>query len=173
MNKTFFVDVKLIKGWVVKMNFNELVVEDCRGGEYHFKELRKLHRLCMEDKVIGTLLKWDDDVQLVRLQKHYHENGNTLKFVKLNDKVIATFNFHPKKFEDEGVSINFLEQLYISPDYQSMGLGSYLLETYGSNVETRLSVLKGDLASISFYEWQGFKNYKTDEYQSYFVKMPV
>lgn len=151
------------------MDFNKIIFKECDSSDYDFQLLRTIHRLCMEDTVKNSIGLWDDDFQHTRLKSHYEANGNTLKFIKYQDEIIGTINVHTQQFES--LNTYYIQQLYLKPNYQRTGLGTYLLDYFSTGKHVRLSVLKDDSKAISFYERNGFRPYDQDQYQLYLEKM--
>lgn len=150
------------------MDFNKISFRQCNSSEDDFQLLRQIHRLCMEDNVRLAIGLWDDQFQHTRLQSHYKENGNTLQFIEYENDIIGTVNMHEKHFD--GLTTHYIQQLYLKPQYQRTGLGSYLLNYFSNEKHMRLSVLKNDVKAIRFYEKNGFIPYEQDQYQLYLEK---
>lgn len=152
----------------MQIDFKEINFRQCDSSEQDFQLLREIHRLCMEDNVRLAIGLWDDNFQRTRLQSHYKENGDTLQFIKYDNETIGTINVHIKDFDS--FNTHYIQQLYLKPEYQRTGLGSYLLNYFSNNKHMRLSVLKNDLKAIRFYEKNGFTPYEQDQYQLYLEK---
>lgn len=146
----------------------------CNKSVTDFALLQGIHRTCMQKNVIDSLGEWNEEIQRARLAKHFSEHGGTLRFLFYNDQLLGTINFYPKNFleknETEQTEACFLEQLYIMPNFQKMGIGSYLLSKFLVFPEVRLSVLKNSLHTHKFYLNSGYQKYSEDEYQAYFKK---
>lgn len=153
----------------MKIDFKEINFIECDNSDNNFQLLRDIHKLCMEESVRNAIGLWDDEFQHIRLQYHYKENGNTLKFIEYQNEIIGTINVHTKNFES--FKTDYIQQLYLKPEYQRTGLGTYLLNYFSTNKHVRLSVLKNDVKAIRFYERNGFVSYDQDQYQLYLEKV--
>lgn len=152
-----------------KLDFDSLRVRGCDGTEEDFLRLRKIHRTCMEEKIKATLGEWDDEFQMNRLRRHFEAFGSTLRFVVKDGEEIATINTHPKDFGPEGEK-PFVEQLYVLPELQGKGIGTWLLERFAGEAGMRLSVLREDKNVQKFYEKLGFDPVGEDQWQIHFAK---
>lgn len=153
----------------MKIDFEKINFIECDSSDNNFQLLRSIHRLCMEPSVTNAIGLWDDDFQHTRLKSHYEDNGNTLKFIEYGNEIVGTINVHTKNFES--FTTYYIQQLYLKPQYQGTGLGTYLLNYFSNNKHIRLSVLKNDVKAIRFYERNGFRPYDEDQYQLYLEKM--
>lgn len=152
----------------MQIDFQSINFVQCDSSDNDFQLLRSIHKLCMEDNVRNAIGVWDDSFQHKRLKSHYVENGDTLKFISYENEIIGTINVHTKNFGS--FETNYIQQLYLKPNYQGTGLGSYLLQCFSKNKHVRLSVLKNDTKAIRFYEKNGFTAYDEDQYQLYLEK---
>lgn len=132
--------------------------------------LRSIHKAVMYSPIILTLGKWDSDFQEQRLKKHFEEAYKTLEFIYYEGTIIGTVNARKKEFDDG--EYGFIEQLYILDKYQGKGLGSHILKNKLMNEEIRLSVLRNDDSANAFYVKNNFEQYKEDEYQKYYKRVP-
>lgn len=130
-----------------------------------FLLLKKIHKIVMKDAVINSVGHWDDYFQEKRLKTIFEENWNTLYFLSYERELIGTINL---RYEDDHL---FVEQFYLLQSYQKKGIGSYLLKTYGNNMEIRLSVLKNDIGANEFYNKNGFIKFEEDQYQNHLRKL--
>lgn len=153
------------------IDFKRIKFIDCDSSDNDFQLLRTIHKLCMEENVKNAIGVWDDNFQHKRLKSHYEENGDTLRFIEYENEIIGTINVHTKNFGS--LTTHYIQQLYLKPNYQKTGLGSYLLNYFSENKHMRLSVLKNDLKAIRFYERNGFTQYDQDQYQLYLEKSTI
>ncbi len=130
-----------------------------------FLLLKKIHKIVMQDAVINSIGHWDDSFQEKRLKTIFESNWHTLYFLYYDRELIGTINLI---YEDDHLSV---EQLYLLQNYQKKGIGSYLLKTYGNNMEIRLSVLKNDIGTNEFYKKNGFIKFEEDQYQNHLRKL--
>ncbi|NCQ51546.1 GNAT family N-acetyltransferase [archaeon] len=156
------------------MNLLLLKFLEVKNLDEDFQKIKKIHKISMFKSVSEAFGEWDEDFQKTRLEKHFNESFNTLKFIEFKNETIGTINFRYKITEDK--NFNFIEQFYLLPEFQRKGIGSYVfnfkLNLDEQNCETRLSVLKNDNGAQKFYFNHGFKEYSEDRYQKYLQKFP-
>lgn len=152
------------------MNLENITFKISNGSIEDFFLLREIHKTSMLNNVIDCIGEWNEEYQVQRLEKHFKESFQTLEFILLNNEVIGTINSRHKKYENE--EFHFIEQFYLLPKVQGLGLGSFLLnhKMNEKKLKTRLSVLKKDTKTHKFYYKNGFVEYQEDEYQKYMEK---
>lgn len=138
----------------------------CKGLQEEFFQLQHLHETSMKDAVELSLGSWDKEVQYARLLKNFEKSYKSLKFIEYDKRVIGTINVRDEFFEDSQKTFSYVEQLYLYPEFQSFGLGSWLLQNYVPK-HSRLSYLKNDKKAESFYEKNGYVVYRQDMFQKY------
>lgn len=146
------------------MNFQNIELIEAKNTKEDFELLKKIHELAMKEKVIDFFGEWDSNFQLNRLLGRFEETHSSLIFIKLDEKFIGTFNLIKDK-EDE--TCLFLEQFYLIPEVQGIGLGKFLITEIFPKKEIKLTVLKKDILAQSFYIKNGFIEYGADEIFKY------
>ena len=150
---------------VIKMQLDRIKLNQSSNSLSDFLLLKKIHKIVMKNAVINSIGHWDDSFQEKRLKTIFESNWHTLYFLYYDRELIGTINLI---YEDDHLSV---KQLYLLQNYQKKGIGSYLLKTYGNNMEIRLSVLKNDIGANEFYKKNGFIKFEEDQYQNYLRKL--
>lgn len=144
----------------------------CDGSQKDFDLLRKIQGVTMYEPFLKTVGEWDEHYQLERVKYRWHDAFPTLHFLMDGDREIGTINFWKKPFDD-GV-FDFIEQVYLLPEYQGRGLGKKMMEHFLKlGVPVRLSVLSGDRDRMMFYRKFGFKPFTIMGIRTYFHYDPA
>ncbi len=149
------------------MGFKNIQLIEAKKTKEDFELLKKIHEAAMKEKVIAFFGEWDRDFQFNRLLGRFNETHDSLRFIQINNEIVGTFNLIQFK---EDKNCFFLEQFYLLPKTQGVGLGKFLIDQFFPKSEIRLTVLKKDLLAQSFYKKNGFVEYDEDELFKYMKK---
>lgn len=133
-----------------------------------FLTLKKIHKESMFQNVIETIGQWDEEIQHRRLKQNFDEKNKTLFFVYYDENLVGTINAYSLNDGDD--VIVWIEQFYLLPKYQGLGLGTNLIEAFTTNKKSKLSFLKNDKKALHFYSKNGYKKFNEDEFMIYMEK---
>ncbi|HSH95107.1 MAG TPA: GNAT family N-acetyltransferase [Roseimicrobium sp.] len=139
----------------------------CSVTEADFDELVSLRIAAMRDS-LERVGRFDPARARERLRKSFHPEHTA--FIVLDGKRVGFYTFRPA----EGCF--HLDHLYVHPECQSRGVGSFVLRHLLSQSDTRqMPVHLGALRespSNRFYQRHGFEQTAEDEWDIYYVRTP-
>lgn len=132
-----------------------------------FDELVVLRIAAMRDS-LERVGRFDPERARERLRKSFHPGHS--QFVVLDGQRIGFHTFRPAGGDF------YLEHLYIHPNHQSRGIGSYVIRNLLARSDAlRMPVHLGalrDSPSNRFYQRHGFVQTREEEWDIYYVRTP-
>ncbi|MCW3110446.1 MAG: Histone acetyltransferase and related acetyltransferase, partial [Segetibacter sp.] len=119
-----------------------------------------LKKIVLKEYVQKTWGSWNEEFQITFHKEHF--NITNTKVIKVDDKPIGSVDVK------EGETNIFISGLYLLPEYQSKGIGSYIIQDLLKKAESEkkrleLEVLRVNTKAQKLYKRLGFMMEEKDE----------